>query len=814
MNTRSDHQSLAEHPRGAPGLALRAIGLGVIVAAALVRLTLPFEPMPYWDADPSVLFSPSSAIGPAHSLMLDVVTWLGAAVGLAGSSGVFTRRWWLAALLALIGIVGAVWHGLIDQGGNLDDLRIGSTWAAAVVGALATLHLAREERLRRLTLALLLGAIGVLALKGAVQLLVEHPTTLAMYRQTREQFLQSQGWSEGSSAARGFERRLGQPEATGWFALSNVYASVAAAIAVALCGVTVATWKKSAKSARAVLVSASLIALAAEVMSMSKGGGAALVIGLGLVLVVWFVRAQPAKVQVFFSPRFGGLMGALAVAGALAAVVARGLVGDRLGELSLLFRWFYMQGAARIFASHPANGVGPAGFKDAYLIAKPPISPEEVTSPHSVLFDWAATLGLTGLAWAVLWVGLVCMVGARLFKNPAIKDPNAVSSAETREDFRVIALMVMVPTMLGAWFDTPAATIDSALVRVGGAVLWITISLILSSALRATLALSMVAAGAIALAAHGQIEVTPIWPGTACWVLLLFAAVGAPSEPTGFNERANRPVERVARSSPTRSWWTVLVPVAALAFASVGLAWFGVRPVWAWQTKLVAAAELVRPLAEFRQRIAAIGSGKGEPGDSPTTLARDLSRELGRTIGESEASVRGALATLNQNALTRALEKLRAADYDLPAHPATLRAASKIAIQLAASSQQAGDERKARELADLAEELSLNATTGVHEHSTSWSWLGTLRSARATMLGDPSAADRAIEAWLTATTFDPYGLSAAVQLAEAYQKKGDATSGAAWARKALELDANTRLDPLKGLSEEQRASLVRLADRS
>lgn len=78
-------------------------GLAVIVAAVLVRLTLPFEPMPYWDADPSVLYSPSSAIGPAHSLMLDVLAWLGAAVGLAGSSGVFARRWVLAALLATMG---------------------------------------------------------------------------------------------------------------------------------------------------------------------------------------------------------------------------------------------------------------------------------------------------------------------------------------------------------------------------------------------------------------------------------------------------------------------------------------------------------------------------------------------------------------------------------------------------------------------------------------------------------------------------------------------------------------------------------------
>lgn len=802
MNARSDHQSLVERQPGESGFTLRAAGLALIVASTLVRLTVPFEPMPYWDADPSVLFSPSSAIGPAHSLMLDVLTWLGAAVGLAGSSGVFTKRWLIAALLAMIGTAGAGWHGLVNHGGNLDDLRVGSTWSAAVVGALAALHLARDERLSRLTLALLLGAIGMLALKGAVQLLIEHPTTLAMYRETREQFLQSQGWSEGSATARGFERRLSQPEATGWFALSNVYASVAAAIAVALCGVLLAAWKNATNVQRAALGSASAIALAAEAMSMSKGGGFAVVIGLSLVLVVWFVRPQPVKVRGLLSANIGGLVGVLAVAGAIAAVVARGIVGERLGELSLLFRWFYMQGAARIFTSHPAIGVGPTGFKDAYLIAKPPISPEEVTSPHSVVFDWAATLGIAGLAWATLWLGLVYLAGKRLLSGWATDDPEGVSSVETREDFRVIALMVMVPTMMGAWFDAPAATIDSALVRVGGAVLWIAISSVLGSALRSTLALSMVAAGAIALAAHAQIEVTPIWPGTVCWVMLLFAAIGAPSR------------ELTAPPTHGESRFPTLALVAALAVGASGLAWFGVRPAWAWQSKLVAAAEIVRPLAEFRQRIAAIETGKNGSEDSSTTLARDLSRELGRTIGDSEASVRGALATLNQNALNGALEELLAADKDMPGHPAALRAASKVAIQLAAASQQAGKHPRARELADVAENLALGATTGVHEHSASWSWLGTLRSARATMLNEPTAADRAIEAWLTATTFDPYGLSAAVQLAEAYEKKGDAPSAASWARKALELDANTRLDPLKGLSEGQRAYLARLAGRS
>src|SRR5690606_11618084 len=101
--------------------------------------------------------------------------------------------------------------------------------------------------------------------------------------------------------------------------------------------------------------------------------------------------------------RLGGWVAIAAVGSALVAVAARGVAGEKIGELSLLFRWFYLQGSARIIAEHPWLGVGPAGFRDAYLLAKPALSPEEVTSPHSVVFDWMSTLGvLAGGAWAVL----------------------------------------------------------------------------------------------------------------------------------------------------------------------------------------------------------------------------------------------------------------------------------------------------------------------------------------------------------------------------------------------------------------------------
>jgi hypothetical protein len=90
----------------------------------------------------------------------------------------------------------------------------------------------------------------------------------------------------------------------------------------------------------------------------------------------------------------------------------RGLIWTDLGERSLLFRAFYAIGSLRIWGEYPFAGVGPDGFQDAYAAAKIPIATETVQSPHSVIFDWTATLGVFGLAW----VGL-----ARLAFHPAVR---------------------------------------------------------------------------------------------------------------------------------------------------------------------------------------------------------------------------------------------------------------------------------------------------------------------------------------------------------------------------------------------------------
>ena len=105
-------------------------------------------------------------------------------------------------------------------------------------------------------------------------------------------------------------------------------------------------------------------------------------------------------------------MGSTAIT--LLGVAARGLIGESLGERSILFRWFYMRGATGIIADEPVLGVGPAGFQPAYAMHKPAISPEDVTSPHSIFFDYIATLGVFGVALGVLAILAIWRIGTGL----------------------------------------------------------------------------------------------------------------------------------------------------------------------------------------------------------------------------------------------------------------------------------------------------------------------------------------------------------------------------------------------------------------
>jgi hypothetical protein len=799
------------------------VALAVLLACMVLRAIISSDAFPLWSEDPAVVPAAVTALTPAGSLVVDAMMLLASAVVIrgAGRDGRNTPVWMTA--LASLGACGTLLHAYVlhktPSAFQLEHLTLGASWSAGIFAALAIRAAAMDVRARGLIVACLVGLIGPLAAKGVVQVFVDHPQTLAAFNENKTEMLAVRGWSEDSPMARAFIRRLSQPEASGWIGLSNVYSSFAAFASVALVACAFALARTRAMLFDLVALGTAVAALA---LSKSKGGLTSTIavglpiLGASLLLLRARRRATHARSIETDAPhpnstslshrawhRVLSLAGPACIVFPLLAVVLRGLAGERLTELSLFFRWFYMQGAARIFTRHPLVGVGPDGFQEAYLLAKPVLSPEAVASPHSILLDWLSTLGLFGLAWCVLLVTLAISLGRSIGVSRGIEpsrrdEPSDVSSHQLRVDLRVLFLVVALPTLLASWIETPGTSIEGMLARFVGLALAVGVGLIMLLAHRrdATRTMLGVAAGALAVLAHAQIELTGVNPGSCAWLLAVIAVAGSPA----------------ASSVSLRSRGSSLGAIASLVMAIALL--LGVPTPFRWERELRAAAREVAVLAEAnalmressfrsdqasrREMDAAIQllvSAAG-PGATPPTSQAELGRLVDRVLIDR---------------LPRAESHLASAARILPSHFATHQALSRVRAQFAEVLQR-------NALRDDAVRVSTLAITEleaqVHRDPTRasvWSWLATLTRAHATLLRDDSLLVKACEAWEQAAALDPHAITHQAELARTYARLGRSADARRWAKQALDNNAHLRLDPLQGLSDRARAEMERLA---
>ncbi|MBI1303482.1 MAG: hypothetical protein GC172_06805 [Phycisphaera sp.] len=372
---------------------LRIAGFAGIAAVAAIRSMVSIEPNLWFaDVDPARDQMPLLSLGAAGSHALDLVLLLSAALAILGE--VVARRGvhWGLVFLALVPVPVAAMHahtGIIPENGFRTD-----TWIAAMFAAVALAHLGRDRRFRAAALGVFLGVIALLAVRGFVQVLVEHPATVAFYEETREAFLADRGWLPDSSAARTYERRLYQAEATGWFKLSNPFSTMMG-VGLVGCGALAFAARRAQPSGNTLLLA--LAAVASVVLLVVNGGKGALLATI-VAIAVLFVSLRAARLP---SPRWALVLAACA----LGAVFARWLVGTRIGETSLLFRGFYLEAGVRMLG----QGAGPLGLgaervQEFFAASKPPNCPEDVKSLHSIFADWIIALGLSGVAWiAVIW---------------------------------------------------------------------------------------------------------------------------------------------------------------------------------------------------------------------------------------------------------------------------------------------------------------------------------------------------------------------------------------------------------------------------
>jgi len=819
-------------PAGAALSRQSLLALSVLLGAAVLKATVSFDPFPGWGGDPTSVAAPILGLTPILSIALDAVTFIAAAAALLAPHNRTPPAWMI--LCFAVGSAAAIAHARFIDGGSLDNLVLSSSWISALAAGLAVSTTCREATARRMTVAAVLGLIVALSAKGAAQVLIEHPRTVQWFMDNREQILTSQGWSLDSTMARNYERRLLQSEASGWFGLSNVYATFAAGCSVALIGLTaVASRRRDYPHRRfviAALAAGALCALTALTLAGSKGGFAAGTLGLALLALTWLLTKPRLR---RLGPRFATLLGPTVVAAALLAVVARGLIGERIGELSILFRWFYMQGAARIFANNWMLGVGPAAFKDAYMLAKPAISPEDVSSPHSIFLDWAATLGVGGLAWGMLLLTLVWAAGRNLAPSAPTTQPEQPSVPDLRTELRTITLTLVIPMLFAAWLERPAATLDSTLVRlfgmVGGGVIASAVLILLRSPSQREgprvgsssppskqhannpanspspsvfPITAVISAAALAMAAHCQIELTATTPAALPW-LFIFIGVAA----------AGLPHHALVTQHPRRLTLTITGLFTVLALSL----WSALPATARWEFALRQAAATVRELPDLAARQSTLAAQRWKPtqdGDSLERLSADLSRLLAIPVPAAPEPIQRAFIELQVRQAALAAGHLQQALNHAPTHSATAHALSSLWLDSAFRAAALGRIKDAIALADKSEQYARQAIAAASQHPSEYGWLGNVLRAQSQLQSDPNKLMQATQAWEQAAQSAPHELLFPLQLVDAYQQLNQSQRAAKWASQALIIDTQLRLDPLKQLSQAEKDRLSRVVEAS
>ena len=744
--------------------AATTLGIALVIAPTLIRTLAPFDPMPYWSTDPFILWLPHTAIGPAAIMVLNFLTILGAALILATAR---TGRPLAATTLLVLGSIPIFIHGLRHD----TNFELGMPWIAAAAAAIAIAHLPRASTARTIIFAALASLLVMFTARGIVQVFIEHPHTIADYELQREIFLESRGWSPDSMMARNYERRLYQPEATGWFGLANVYASFAAAYLAAF---AILAWRAFAlrddRRMPLVMLAAAECALASLYLAGSKGALGALLLALPAFLI--FLRLGPrARILI-----------ALVPIAALAAIIARGLIGERIAELSLLFRWFYLQGATAIFLDHPLIGVGPAGFKDAYMLAKPPLSPEEVQSPHSIFFEYLATLGLFALAWIAL-LAAACRSIAHSALTPAHSPASLKDSHQSTDQTRLITLSAFaflgLSIATSALIESQLITIPMAIARITALLLALTITAAIARiAARDPRALPIAsAAAALVLLAHAQIEVTATWSSSAPLAAIFLGLACSPAAPTPRHSRL--------RSATIAS---LFIPACAFSLAS------SITFSSPWQATLHRAAQPIGRLAHLESAI------QSPPPEGPAAIdhiaawARTprakTSLELAHQLDIIRRDNLRTAASLFTNAAGR------------PDHIPTRQTAARLNLHyalLAGSPSHAAEAiRHAQEAVNLnpLSPAALATLSSIHEALAN----------RSDLTPDSGLAP-AIAAMERAATLDPHGLTYPLRLVSLHQRAGNPDQAAHYARIALQNHEKLRLDPLRQLTPTEYAHL-------
>ena len=629
-------------------LYARWASLAVILGIAVLRATLAVLPIAIFDVDPARDPTPAIGIGPAASLTLDAL--LLCASGIALWAEVRAQRGLskVVVVLAVAPACAVLWWAFQD---SADAFR-GMTWLAAACAFVALAHLVRDRSMRVVAVSVLVAVSAPLAVRGLEQAFIEHPNTVRQFEATRTQLFAERGWELDSSAARTYERRLRQREATGWFGLSNPYSSVLGASFVVLALAAWCGWRKrdltgepgeSVAPGVALTVTVGAL-LAISLLTLNFGKGALIATLMGCAIVAWSIVSKRV-----LHPRVIVLAAALA----FLAIIVRGTLGESFGELSLYFRSLYLEGSIRAFLESPRVGVGPDGLQSAFMRVKPSTCPEDVQSAHSVFIDWLVLLGPLGVAWAAM-IALSLRGVIEDCRATAEKGMDASQAA-----LRIAFAIVLIGLVSQALIEQPILDTFSLALRAAGWMAFVALAacaavVFAASPLRMLAAAAI--AGAVVVLAHAQIEMTFWLPGSVVWMMAMLACA------TTLRASDSRRVsDSHAAMLPTRiDHALVLTPLLLACVAAM----FALRQR-AVEHRLERAAGIVRPLYDVRQAFTELSKSIGQGSATPVQVD-----QLVESVRDASASLEGS-GEFGSDAAMTALETALSAN-DLGAVRQTL----------------------------------------------------------------------------------------------------------------------------------------------
>ncbi len=373
------------------------------------------------------------------------------------------RKTWLVGAIAAFFVA-----GIISFSAASNKRAAVTDWVVLATPMITAMFLAQWLTSRaKIRFALLLViAIGIAAaVQCGEQLTDSNEIMIQQYEQDPMKQLQQQGIEPDSLEHWMYEHRLYSRDIRGFLMTSNSAASFFLLSVFAALGLCVQAFRerKNPETLAALICYglAFVLVLAGLVMTQSKGGLGALMVGVFLFAVLSLFGKHLWKYRVVVG--IVCLMVIVAVAG---MVINYGHQHGRLpGGNSMLVRWQYWQSTADMMGDHLWAGVGGGNFSEFYPHYKNAAASETIQNPHCWILSLASQYGPLGLGAFVFASLAVCFksLQVRLTANEAaLPQDTSVGSKKVW-----LALLMVTTCLLLAVRPLLMGTVETAQMAEG-----------------------------------------------------------------------------------------------------------------------------------------------------------------------------------------------------------------------------------------------------------------------------------------------------------------------------------------------------------